>query len=322
MMARSIGTESSRMNELLRDFNRVEGKWHDQATLVFLRLAASGLVPSGWYEKNLPPIAGRAARTQHLELEIVSHCWQYAHFLVYQLSSLVRHPPRQLSVTMTVFYCPEDEAASRLLERFSSLDVPGVSWNWQPVRKELLFRRAIGRNRAALATQADWVWFTDCDLMFQAGCLDALAEALQGRQDALVFPAVERCTALLADDNPLLNPDLDASIPVDIDASDFSERRPSRATGPLQITHGDVARACGYCNALDYYQRPAERWRKAHEDRAFRWLLQTQGVPLELPGVYRIRHASKGRYTGSPFMSGLRGGLRRLVSHIQERSGP
>lgn len=309
------------MNELLRDYNQFDGKWHDQVTLLFLRFAASGLVPPGWYEKNLPPMARREARTGHLQLEIVSHCWQYAHFLVYQLSSLVCNPPRGLTVTMTVFHCPEDEATTRLLERFSGLDVAGVHWNWQPVPREQLFRRAIGRNRAALASQADWVWFTDCDLMFREGCLDALAEALQGRRDALVFPAVERCTSLLPDDNPMLNPDLDASIPVDIDVSDFTERHRSRATGPLQITHGDVARSCGYCNALSFYQRPAKRWCKAHEDRAFRWLLKSQGVALDIPAVYRIRHASKGRYTGSTFMSGVRGGLRRLVSRIQEQFG-
>lgn len=297
-------------------------QWTHQATLLWLRLAASGLVPAGWYEKRLPPENARHARTGPLQLEIVSHCWQYAHFLIYQLSSLVHNPPRELTVTMTVFYCPEDESTSRLLERFSTLDVPGVHWNWQPLPREFLFRRAIGRNRAALASQADWVWFTDCDLMFRKGCLDALAEVLQGRRDALVFPAVERCTSLLPDDNPLLNPNLDASIPLNIDVADFSERHRSRATGPLQITHGDVARACGYCNALAYYQRPAEGWCKAHEDRAFRWLLKTQGVALDIPGVYRIRHASKGRYTGNPIISGLRGGLRRLVSRIQEQFRP
>lgn len=309
------------MKQSEQDINRVGSKWQDRATLLFLKLAASGLVPPHWFEKNLPPPGQRAARHGHLQLEIVSHCWQYPHFLVYQLSSLVRHPPQQLTVTMTVYYCPDDSGTSQLLQRFSALDVAGVQWNWQPLPKELLFRRAIGRNRAALASTADWLWFTDCDLLFQAGCLDALAAALQGRQEALVFPAVERCTSLLPDENPLLNPDLAASIPLDIDVSGFTESKRSRATGPLQITHGDVARACGYCNALAFYQRPAAAWRKSHEDRAFRWLLQSQGVPLDIPGVYRIRHASKGRYTGSRFMSRVRGGLRQLVSRIRESFG-
>jgi hypothetical protein len=292
--------------------------WYAPIVAWYLRFAASGLVPAAWHERNLPPLDLRQARTGHLRLEIVSHCWQYPHFLVYQLSSLVKYPPAGLSVTMTVYYCPEDSSTTQLLERFGAIQVPGITWNWQALPKQALFRRAIGRNLAALASEADWLWFTDCDLMFREGCLDALAAALQGRHDALVFPAMERCTSLLPDENPLLNPDLDATLPLDIDISGFTERARDRATGPLQITHGDVARACGYCNALAYYQKPAPNWCKAHEDRAFRWLLRTQGVPLDIPGVYRIRHASKGRYTGNPLVSWVRGALRRFVSGVQE----
>jgi len=84
------------------------------------------------------------------------------------------------------------------------MEVPNVTWNWMPFEKESLFRRGIGRNQAALNTNAHWVWFTDCDLMFRKGCLDALAEQLQGRRDALVYPSEERCTELLREDNPML----------------------------------------------------------------------------------------------------------------------
>ena len=40
--------------------------------------------------------------------------------------------------------------------------------------------------QAALLTDADWVWFTDCDLMFRDDCLDVLVEQLQGRRDAQI----------------------------------------------------------------------------------------------------------------------------------------
>ncbi|MDZ7683970.1 MAG: hypothetical protein U5O39_02005 [Gammaproteobacteria bacterium] len=43
-------------------------------------------------------------------------------------------------------------------------------------------------------------------------------------------------------------------------------------------------------------------------------------MPLEIPGVYRIRHAAKGRYSGNALLSWLRGSLRRLVSAWQEAS--
>ena len=60
----------------------------DPIKLAFFRFAAGGWVPPQWFEPDLPTELDRAARTGHLKLEVVSHCWNYSHFLVYQLSSL------------------------------------------------------------------------------------------------------------------------------------------------------------------------------------------------------------------------------------------
>ena len=292
-------------------------RWYDPLIESFLRFAAGGWIPAQWFEKNVPGSAARAAKTGALHIEIVSHCWNYAHFLIYQLSSLVRFPPRHTRVTMTVFYCSEDQHTVDLLNYFSSLKIPNISWNWRALPRQALFRRAIGRNLAALDTTADWVWFTDCDLMFRENCLDALAAALQGRNDVLVYPRIERCTSLLSSEDPMLAIDWQNLQVVDVDTSQFDEFQRTRATGPLQIAHGDVARACGYCASLAYYQRPSTTWCKAHEDRAFRWLLGTQGTPLDIPGVYRIRHVYKGRYTGSALNTGLRSWIRRTVARLK-----
>ena len=286
--------------------------------LAFYRLAAKGFVPASWFEPDLPPVEKRAAREGRLSLEVVSHCWNYSHFLVYQLSSLVRYPPRDIDVTMTVFYAPEDQKTARLLEFFSTQSVPGVHWNWRPLPKQKLFRRGIGRNLAALQTKADWVWFTDCDLMFRDGCLDTLAKLLQGRRDALVFPEDEHCTDLLEEDNPMLKAAAGEEQVLDIDTSEFVTFHPSRATGPLQITHGDVCRAVGYCRNIRLYQTPVESFAKCHEDRAFRWLLRSQGVPLPIPGVYRIRHIKKGRYSGSETDTRMRTWLRVMQARRRD----
>lgn len=282
----------------------------DKLKLAFFRLAAKGWIPARWFEPDLPPVAGRQAKTGHLSLEVVSHCWNYSHLLVYQLSSLVLFPPKKLDVTMTVFYSEEDTDTVRLLGFFATRSVPGVTWSWQPLPKQQLFRRGIGRNQAALQTKADWVWFTDCDLMFRDGCLDTLAERLQGRTDALVFPREERTTDLLAEDNPMLRAGAGEPGVLDIDTTSFISRHPSKATGPLQIAHGDVCRVTGYCRNIGLYQQPTERFAKCHEDRAFRWLLRTQGEPVDVPGVYRIRHIVKGRYSGSDARSRFRTWLR------------
>jgi hypothetical protein len=288
----------------------------DWLELMFFRIAAGGLVPPGWFLRELPPLGARAARTGRLDLEIVSHCWRYGHLLAYQLSSLVLYPPTRLNVTMTVFHAAEDEDTVALLDYFGALQVPNVNWNWQVLDTGRLFRRAIGRNLAARATRCDWVWFTDCDLLFHAGCLDALAEVLQGRREALLFPREERTSVLLDASDGMLRGGGTHRV-VDIDTTRFTAVRRGRATGPLQITHGDVARACGYCEQLRVYQQPSPHWAKAHEDRAFRWLLRTQGEPIDVPGVYRIRHLSKGRYQGTGLATRLRTVVRRLQSRLR-----
>src|SRR5690554_2629039 len=203
-------------------YSAPEPRWYDGLQGRFLRLAASGWVPARWFLRDLPTAEQRAAREGHLSLEIVSHCWRYAHMLVYQLSSLALFPPRDLSVTMTVYYCEEDQVTVDLLNFFATQQVPGVHWNWQALPRQALFRRAIGRNHAALTTSADWVWFTDCDVLFRENCLDELAHALQGRRDALVFPAREHCTGLLPADAAILRPTMTPPGVLDVDPALFS----------------------------------------------------------------------------------------------------
>ena len=289
----------------------------DSLRLAFFKLAAGGWIPAKWFEPDFISESDRQAKTGRLKLEIVSHCWNYSHFLAYQLSSLVEFAPSRMDVTMTVFYCPEDDKTSQLLSFFGQQDAPNIIWNWRPLPRQKLFRRGIGRNLAALETTADWVWFTDCDLMFRDDCLDTLSDLLQGKRDVLFFPEEERTTDLLTEDNPMLQAGYGEPQILSLDTSNFTARKMSRATGPLQIAHGDVCRAVGYCRSIGLYQQPSETWCKAHEDRAFRWLLRSQGVPLAIPGVYRIRHISKGRYTGSQTENYLRTLLRRFQSWLR-----
>jgi hypothetical protein len=103
---------------------------------------------------------------------------------------------------------------------------------------------------------------------------------------------------------------------LDIDTARFEFQTMRHATGGYQIVHGDVARACGYCEQLKFFQRPVERWSKAFEDRTFRWLMGTGGVPLDVPGVYRIRHRHKGRYGDNRLEARIRSKIRRVQEKI------
>ena len=279
---------------------------------------ATATLPGRWFLKPPDP-ASIAVRTGMLSIEVVSHCWQYAHLLAYQLSSFVNFPPTRARLRMTVFHAAEDTKTQALLQFFGGIQVPGVTWNWQPLPRTELFRRSIGRNRVARGTDADWIWFTDCDIVFHRDCIDTLASRLQGRRDFLTYPKEERVTAMLEETDPVLIAERDRPRVVDIDTSQFTPAaNPPRAKGAYQIVHGDVARQCGYCEQLRVFQQPAARWAKTYEDSAFRWLLGTEGVGLDVPGIYRIRHVQKGRYGDNRTAAYVRGNIRRAAASMKK----
>lgn len=286
--------------------------------LWFKWLAGSKVAPAWIYPPVLPENQ-RAAKSGMLHIEIVSHCWQYSQLLAYQLGSLIQHPVNNATVTMTVFHTTEDVATVKLLEHAAERQIENIRWNWQTLTTEELFRRSIGRNLAALASTADWVWFTDCDMTFQQGCLDSLNTALQHRTDALVFPRKEAKTDVYTKDDLITQNSQDAAELLYVSPDLFTEHDIDRATGPLQITHGDVARANGYCRDVAFYQQPAQRFQKATEDRLFRWLMGTQGVPIDVSGVCRIQHALKGRYQTNSATANVRQRVRQLQHDQRKR---
>jgi len=284
--------------------------WSAAVARRLLRVVPSLGVKPEWLFR-LPSIEETEAGSEVRKIEVISHCWNYAHLLVYQLSSLALAPPQNVHVTMTVCYCEEDADTVDLLRFFAEQERKRVTWNWIALPREALLRRAVGRNVAARRSQADWVWFTDCDVVFAEGCCDALAASLSGRRESLVFPQEERTTRMLAPEDPMLAFREGGWSIRPVDFSEFMVQRPRKATGPLQIARGDYARSWGYCGAVKCYQTTTDHWQKTYEDRVFRWLLGTAGSPVDIPGVYRIKHVEKGRYR--------QGGWSRLRSLIRRR---
>lgn len=294
---------------MLRPPNSRTAMWY-QLRLLWFRLVNGSWIKARWFYGDLLRDIDIQPKTGRLHIEIVSHCWGYAHMMSYQLSSLVLHPPKNVDVTMTMYYCEEDKATVETLAFFAQQQVDGVRWNWQALGREELFRRAIGREQASRASQADWLWFADCDLIFGQGCLDGLAKILDGSSETLVFPCREMVSALLPDGDPMLAKDKAPRIK-DIDVQQFSEAERLRATGAFQIVHGDVARALGYCGQTAVFMQPVDHWAKTYEDTTFRWLIDNPGTRIQIPSLFRIRHQSKGRYRGG-LISRIRKEIRRI----------
>jgi hypothetical protein len=224
-----------------------------------------------------------------MQIEIVTHCWRYHRQLTYQLSSLALYPPRVASITMTVFYSTTDDDTVRVLDFFGSIELPRVQWSWRALPPEHLFRRAIGRNLAAQATPAEWIWFADADYCFRGGCLDSLVGLAETHADTLLYPQ----SVQISRDHETGERTLQrASMPsvIDVMPTEFVPARLPRAIGGAQICAGAVARGVGYCGQFPKFQEPRATFDNFRDDVVFRKSLGTHGTPIAIDGVYRIRH--------------------------------
>lgn len=238
-----------------------------------------------------------SAKSSNLKtVRLVTHCYaghydHYAKALWYQLCSIADCE----NVTVTVWYC--DVIVGGLLEeaRETFGDDKIIELYAPPER---LFRRAIGRNKSALMASTDFVWFTDCDYTFTPETFDALRRI---NPTEPVFPLhtyISRSHAAGQED--LDRVDLMDLERVTIDRSRFIGKRYDRAIGGVQIVPRSVCNDHGYLAGSRWVKTidPSTGFRSCICDRVYRLSLKRNGhpfQPIELPGVYRLRHAAKGR---------------------------
>ena len=224
-------------------------------------------------------------------LEIVTHCWRFSKVMTYQLSSLVLHPPKKLNVIVTVLFLRLDGPTVRMLKHFSKQ--PEFILNPKHLSRGELMRRAVGRNIVAKETTADLVWFCDADNVFGEGCLDALAE-LKLKEGEIYYPKVFHNSNNKIIDEYVWRVENVATINR-IDPCDFIPRGLPRAIGGFQIVTGDTARKYGYCAGSRILKVTGDSWiGNTRGDVIYRIMLKTNGIPIDLPNLYRIRQGTRG----------------------------
>ena len=231
-------------------------------------------------------------------IHIVTHCYagelpQYAAALQYQLSSLEINRPR-VPVTVEICHTPEDVRTRDVVDWFvCNSHLLMILSTFPP---GCLFRRAIGRNIAALRSHGELIWFADCDYVFGPGCLDGLWrswESLEGYA-SMVFSREILVNSDYATGDLYLAPKPTGLL--SIDPAEFAPKRYAKALGGVQIVPGSLARTHGYLDWHKRYQRPVERpFPDFCDDVAFKRFCQQQGpvVPVDVPQLYRIRHSAK-----------------------------
>lgn len=238
-------------------------------------------------------------------IHIVSHCWaehlpQYATFLQFQLSSILLYPPR-VPIVCEICYCGQDERTVQMLDAFAREFDKHEDLELVPLEmsREQLGRRSIGRNRAALKTGADLMWFADVDMLFRQGCLDTLWDQWLDcdRIPALWWPQhiqIQRTHAL--GDTAVQQAAGSPELLVDIDPEEFIPHRYTRAIGGVQIVPGIHCRKGGYLGHSERWQQPRTDglpFGDFLDDVRFRSHMRSLGImeAIELPELYRMRHS-------------------------------
>ena len=229
----------------------------------------------------------------------------YAECLKWQWASLLQHRT-QCTVEYTVCYTPGDTVTAQRVEQISYDDKPdNLYFRPLPLQPQQLFRRAIGRNIRALATDADVVWMTDVDYLFGDECLDAAARQVCPVRSKLCMPGRyhinnDHATGdkMIADNRNVTHPKLNPKL--------FTERKQRLAIGGLQIIGGNFARDAGYLKDTRYVEPVSSHFgfRSCKCDRWYRKEYKLKAERLNIPGVYRMRHTEAGR---DYFMSGAKG---------------
>jgi hypothetical protein len=216
------------------------------------------------------------------------------------MSSLVHYRPT-VNVIMQVY---TDRQTSIEIDKVrSAMDaVSSLPQNVSIVVNQLphaeLFRRSIGRNMAAIQCETDVCWFTDADVLFGEGCLDAVVTAVNP-DDPLCSPArlaktVDRATADRMVERERSNP-----LP-HMTSKEFSPPyKVKRAIGALQVVGGNIARQSGYLKD-SRFARPvstSKGFRRCFEDIRYRKQFTSAGRirRIDVPNLCLIWHTFSGR---------------------------
>lgn len=243
-------------------------------------------------------------------IEIVTHCYNskevpiYSSLLQLQLGSLITYPP-SIDVTVSICYTSEDKSTSGVVDWFDGAIklYPKMHLKRFVLEKKNLFRRAIGRNMASKESEADVIWHTDCDYLFNSTLTLQLAHIYCMESDKnIVYPEVVNTNISHSfGDNyvGMLKGDKDFRV-IQVDPNHFYPKNYRKAIGGIQIVKGDYCREHGYLDETKW-TRPVDAskgFRSCKGDPPFRRAAGgSEGV--DIPGVFRIRHSFCGRDGGT-----------------------
>ena len=234
-------------------------------------------------------------------IEIISHCWNgplsiYAPLLRAQGRSFIDFSDHVCDVVWSVCYHESDKLVVGVLDSLEDdLLYRNVRINRVPLPFDLLFQRAIGRNKVALESTADCVWFCDCDYLFAACCLDDAIVCSRAYPNSILYPSTTKATSHEEGDALIKKMEENLSPLERSDMELFYSRPEEKAIGGIRIVKGNLARSRGYLNGTKWVQPvkdTAKGFRVTRCDVKYRSFIGSC-VPVYLRWPFRIRHSKR-----------------------------
>lgn len=115
-----------------------------------------------------------------MKVELAVLCHKFEHRFCWMLSSLLDQTAGVSDLIVNAAYL-KGSKCGRVLDHFQAL---GLNVKHTPYEDTNDFqKRGLTRNRQIQETQADWMWFADCDMVVAPTFLEKLYEVLSSRAD-------------------------------------------------------------------------------------------------------------------------------------------
>jgi hypothetical protein len=239
------------------------------------------------------------------KVAVITHCYavdfpHYAQHLKFQLAqSMVHHKPSRVAVKFIICCWPADRDTNLILFNAMELNSEQVEVVPLGMGKRFLFRRAVGRNIAALehCEDCDVVWFTDVDYSAGPGVLDQLPDLVTD-DDRLYCPKKLWINPDHETGDRMVLDNWDERHPI-IPGEKFVARNQRVIIGGCQMVTGNTARKFGYCEGNKMAEPLTESdlrkdgiFRRCRCDQTFRKVTPWAGpsIKIDVEPIYRIRH--------------------------------
>ena len=231
-----------------------------------------------------------------MKLEVAIHCHNYQHRLSWMLSSILQQQGDKPDIVVSISYLPKsgDPNTEEVIKFFREKGLNIIAVELEDGQQQ---NRAIPRNIRAKETEADWILFADCDMVYDKLFFEDVKKQLESdryKDETKVIGAdrhsldIPFCIKFFEEDKN--------QYPCEIEnVSEVVSKWPVQwvhgrkiAAGNFQLARVEAIKEKGGI----YSGRRRDYWRRTKSDRQFRTHMGGR-VPMAVLPQYHLNHDRK-----------------------------